>query len=507
MLCDSGTELVASESHYSRFELCRVRGKILDRNGNNLTETEFDNYVVAKPSTESLSALSGIMDSKTYSDIRSRMEKGVPVMVNIGKNLVESTNSLLCIPIYKRYSSAQPAQHLIGYLDSEGHGLDGIEKAFDSLLFGESTLNVRVPVDAHGRSINGGEIELLRSGENGGAIKLTIDREIQKIVEKAMDNGVIKEGCVVAVDIKTGAIRAMASRPVYDADRIQDFTQSDTSPLLNRGLQSFAVGSIFKVAVAAAAIENGLENFQCECTGSCKIGNVTFGCSSHTVHGKVDLKKGLEVSCNTYFIQLGQKLGAAVLLEVAGLFGFGEENRLANGITSNAGVIPTADELASPAALANFSFGQGRFTASPLQIAQMLSAVADSGKYCKPYLIESTLNNGKENCREESYPVTAMSEKTAAYLLKLLASVVEKGSGSSAKPQSFSAAGKTATAQTGIYAKDGTELCNTWFGGIFPTENPQYAVVIMKQNGTSGAKDCAPIFKEIADEINISEKN
>lgn len=505
VLCDSGTELVSSDSHYSRFELYRVRGKILDRNGKNFTDTECENYVISKPSAEALSKLSEILDSKTHSEIRAKAEKGLPLKVCIGRTYVESSDTLLCLPIYKRYSTNQLAQHIIGYVGSDFHGLDGIEKAFDDVLYSDSSVSVRVPVDAQGRSINGGKIELLGASENAGTVKLTIDREIQSVVEKAMDNGGIVEGCAVAVDVKSGAILAMASRPSYDAYRIYDFTDSDSSPLLNRALQSFAVGSIFKTAVAAAAIENELSDFRCECTGTCKIGDVTFGCSNHKAHGTVDIKKGLEVSCNTYFIKLGQKLGAKALSETIGLLGFGEENKLADTLTSDSGVIPSLDELASPAALANFSFGQGKFTASPLQIAQMLCAVANSGKYCKPYLVEAV--NGEKTAGKTNFPITAMSEKTAAKLLTLLASVVENGSGTSAHPKNFSAAGKTATAQTGIFDKNGIELCNTWFGGIFPAENPQYVVVIMKQNGVSGASDCAPIFKEIADNINISEKN
>ena len=323
-----------------------------------------------------------------------------------------------------------------------------------------------------------------------------------------LDEYNVQQGCAVVVDAKTGAIRATASRPTYDPYRISDYLDSESSPLLNRALESFAVGSIFKVAVASCALENGLCDFQYTCTGSCNVKNVKFGCSGNTAHGKVNLQKALEVSCNTYFINLGQKLGSEKLVETASLLGFGQVHKLAEGIFSESGVLPTVDELSNPAALANFSFGQGSFTATPLQIAQMLCAVANGGKYCEPYLVESVTDRfSVENKQKKKYPIVAISEETSETLLKMLTSVVENGNASPARPERFSAAGKPATAQTGIYDRNGNEICNTWFGGCFPAKNPQYVAVIMKQGGSSGAYDCAPIFKKIADSINFSEKS
>ena len=136
----------------------------------------------------------------------------------------------------------------------------------------------------------------------------------------------------------------------------------------------------------------------------------------------------------------------------------------------------------------------------------MLCAVAGNGKYYSPYIVESaTGRDGKVTEYSNRYPTVAMSERTSRLLLEMLTSVVENGNASPAKPTRFAAAGKTATAQTGIYGKDGIELCNTWFGGCFPAENPRYAVVVMKQGGISGSYDCAPIFKAIADKIFFTE--
>lgn len=506
VVCSSGTELVSSGSHYSSFTLYNIRGQITDCNGQKITSSDYENCIIAKPSLSSLDTLRELLDSRTYSALKQRMEKGSPVTANIGKKAVTSDGNIICLPVYKRYASSQSAIHIIGYLDKQNHGVTGIEKAFDRILFSDEAVVARVPVDAYGRSLGGADIELISPAPSLGKVQLTIDNKIQSAVERALDDCNIQQGCALVLDAKSGAIRAVASRPSYDPYRVSDYLDSESSPLLNRAFESFAVGSIFKVAVAASAVENGFSDFQYTCTGSCNIGNVKFGCSSNTAHGKMNLQKALEVSCNTYFINLGQKLGAKKIGETASLFGFGQGCKLAEGIYSESGILPTSRDLQNPAALANFSFGQGSFTATPLQIAQMLSAVANGGKYREPYLIEAvTDRNGLETKHKKKYPTVAISEDSSCILLKMLTSVVENGNASPARPERFSAAGKTATAQTGIFDKDGNEICNTWFGGCFPADEPQYIAVIMKQGGASGSYDCAPVFKKIADSINFSE--
>lgn len=502
VVCSNGSELIPSASHFTEYKLYDARGSILDCNGKRLTETEYDNVIIAKPTEQASSVLRELTDSKTYSDLSRRIESGYPVMLNIGSRSLTSTQDYKCFRAYKRYSDTSTAQHLLGYLGSDSHGISGIEKAYDELLFTGKSVYAKVSSDAMGRAIVGEEIGLDTENNTTASVRLTIDSSIQAVVEQALDEGGITQGCAVVMDIKSGAIRAMVSRPDFSAERISDYLSSEGSPLLNRCLQCYAVGSVFKVAVAAAAIEADLGDFEYECSGSCDVEGVVFGCSGNTSHGRVNLQKALEVSCNTYFIRLGQRLGAKALLEAAGILGFGQEIRLCDGITAESGVIPTATEPKNPAALANFSFGQGSFTASVLQISQMMSAIGGLGKYYEPYLVEETVDSkGVSSKHTQKYPIAAFSERTASTLTKLLTCVITNGNASAAQPDDFNAAGKTATAQTGIFSSDGNELCNTWFAGFFPAENPQYTVVIMKQGGISGAHDCAPIFKSIADKI------
>lgn len=502
VVCTTGAELVPSASHFSTCELYDLRGEIYDCNGQRLTDSEFDNIIVAKPTETVADMLFELTDSKKYSELLKRIENGYSVTLNIGSRSIPDAEDYKCYKAYKRYSDNQFARHIIGYLNSELHGVSGIEKAFDSLLYTGSSVYAKIPIDAAGRAITGESIELCGDDTTTGSVKLTIDLQIQKCVEEALDEGGITEGCAVVVDIESGAIRAMASRPVFNQNEISEALNSEASPLLDRCLQSYAVGSVFKTAVALAAVEAGLDGFECECSGSCDVGGVVFGCSSNTVHGKVNLQKALEVSCNTYFIKLGQRLGAKKIIEAAGLLGFGQSNTLCDGISCDGGTLPSLDELKNPAALANFSFGQGSFTASVFQISQMMSAVGGSGKYYEPYLVEeATTADGVTEAHKVKYPIVAFEEATANRLKDMLTSVVKSGNAVAAQPNNFDAAGKTATAQTGIYNSDGYELCNTWFAGFFPADKPKYTVVIMKQGGSSGAADCAPVFKAIADKI------
>ncbi len=504
-----GEDTVSSGKHQFTIEVGKIRGDILDCNGNKLVSSDYDNIVAAKPTYKALSLLENVLDSQAYYDLRARMESGNAVSVNIGEFEIDNNSDAVMLRKYLRYSENQLARHLIGYLDSEGKGVSGIEKEFDRLLYTDKSLSVSFSADVYGRVLSGTEIEVNNNALQTGTVQLTIDADIQKTVEDALDEcGVVCGGAVV-VDTSTGAIRAMASRPNFDSSNISECLKDSRSPFLNRCLNAYAVGSVFKVAVAAAAIENGMDDFTHNCSGSCEVDGVVFNCNKSTAHGQIDMKKALERSCNTFFIKLAAEIGAEKIVEIASLLGFGHQIKLTDSIISKSGVLPSVKSLYSTGALANFAFGQGKFTATLLQLAQMMSAVACGGKYMQPYLIEKAENSQGEVVEENDgkYPVAAISKKSADRLKEMLRSVVENGNAQKAQLENgISSAGKTATAQTGAFDANGTEICNTWFAGFFPVENPQYVVVILKEGGASGATDCAPVFKRIADQMYALEK-
>ncbi len=481
-----------------------IRGDILDCNGEKLVSVDYENIVALKPTYKALTSLRNVLDAKEYELLRQRMQGSGALSVNIGKFAVDENSDTVMLRKSIRYTENQLACHIIGYLNGEGRGVYGVEKSFDSLLYTGKDLSARFTADVHGRIMSGTQIEINNKNFPTGEVMLTIDSTIQQIVESALDDNSVECGGAVVVEIETGAIRAIASRPVFDSRNISTGLEDKRSPFLNRALNPYSVGSVFKVTVAAAAIENGLSNFNYECTGSCEINGTVFNCNKSTAHGRLDLTKALECSCNTFFINLAKAVGADKVLETASLMGFGQENVLAEGVVSKSGVIPSSDELESEGAFANFSFGQGKFTATTLQLCNMISSVAGAGKYNEPYLIEKvTAADGTVvHSHSGGYPVYVLSSATCRKLTPMLVSVVENGNAVKAKPENgISAAGKTATAQTGRFDKNGNEICNTWFAGFFPADKPEYAVVVLKEGGSSGATDCAPIFKRIADGI------
>ena len=236
-----------------------------------------------------------------------------------------------------------------------------------------------------------------------------------------------------------------------------------------------------------------------------EVGGVEFGCYEYKAHGVVDMCGALERSCNAYFIHLAQKLDREKMISTLSNLGFGKSIDLCDGITSVSGYLPKVSELDSKAAVANLAFGQGTLTASPLTVCAYMSCIANGGAYNTPYLVEKAIDGTnivfEHEKRAGEY---VMSGNTASILSKYLKSAVENGNGRGAKPENTTAAGKTATAQTGKF-ENGEELYNTWFSGWFSVENPRYVITVFKERGSGGASDCAPVFKAIADKITALE--
>jgi penicillin-binding protein 2 len=214
------------------------------------------------------------------------------------------------------------------------------------------------------------------------------------------------------------------------------------------------------------------------------------------------MERALEVSCNCYFINLAAGLRPELLLTLAGNMGLGEAVELAEGMLTQPGNLPAPEELANPAAYANFSFGQGSSLASPLQMAVAVAAIANSGLAVTPRLVMGVTEDGLT--LTEPNPTYAasrvLSESTAAILRDLMIRVVEEGSGAPAMPRTGSAGGKTSSAQTGQLV-GGKEIVHAWFAGFYPADRPRYSIAVFVEGGESGERVAAPIFKAICDGI------
>ena len=507
-LCSEVTR-VSAVSSSKTVGITTLRGTVYDCKLRNLTNSGYDIYAAAKPSVDALAKLKGLVMPDVFESVMDKMSKGNPVAVKID-SAVEATEDIISAKIPKRYSASFTACHIIGYLDSQGNGISGAEKAFDSVL-SENNREVSFvfSANARGRVMLGEGIEIKGNETPQNGVVLTIDRDIQQITESVLDASGADCAAAVVIEIESGAIRASVSRPLFNQYDISAYLNDEKCPLINRAFLPFSAGSVFKPVVAAAALENGIsESFEYNCTGSVTYNGVMFHCHKKDGHGVLDMKSAVANSCNTYFIELALKTGADNIIETASSFGFGKKITLANGIESSKGNLPSAESLDSKAAVANLSFGQGTLLATPLQICSLMAAIARNGVYVEPYLIEGICDENGNMTRLYRYgeKKQVISQSNAQKLKSFLEAVVESGSGSRAKSETVSVAGKTATAQTGK-SENGEEIYNAWFAGYFPTDNPKYAVAILKEDGGEGALSCAPVFGTIAEKITAHENS
>ncbi|MBR6790847.1 MAG: penicillin-binding protein 2, partial [Oscillospiraceae bacterium] len=180
---------------------------------------------------------------------------------------------------------------------------------------------------------------------------------------------------------------------------------------------------------------------------------------------------------------------------------FGGKITLAEGITVSGGSLPSARSMINPAAAANLSFGQGELTASPVQIARMMAAVVNGGILVTPRLVLGETDG--RNIFREAAPLKKqiLDRSIAAQLQTFLIHCVMVAEGQNALPQTVTAGGKTATAQTGRCDSEGNELEHGWFAGFFPAVNPSFVAVVFSENSGFGNATAAPVFSRIADEI------
>ena len=307
-------------------------------------------------------------------------------------------------------------------------------------------------------------------------------------------------GSVVVADSKTNEIRAMLSKPSFDILNIDNYLNDDTAPLLNRAIECFSVGSAFKPTLAAAALENNKGNFKFNCQGKTHIIDRDFHCHNRAGHGLMNLKTALAQSCNCYFYNFALEIGANAVYRAAKNLSIEGSIKIGDGIKTQKGILPRLKTISENAAsLANLSIGQGELFLSPVAMLNLYSAIACDGTYNIPSVVSGTLSGGEFKEYGKGNKTRAFSEQTAEILRNYLASVISEGTGIAAKPDTTTAAGKTATAQTGRYDGSGAEITNSWFCGFFPLDNPQYTVIVMSEGKSETST--ASVFKNIADGI------
>lgn len=491
-------EAGAKQSSYT-LTVSKSRGRIYDRNMNVIAGGAQEYRAAVEPSARSIANLMAHYPESVHGDMEKRLRSGRPYLLDVPDGSGNG-EGVTVFKIQKRYSETKSiAPHVVGYLNGEGRGVTGIERAYDNFLSGNSgEKRIRYTVDARGTSLEKEPVITDTTYRSKAGVVLTLDCETQLAVQSALEKHV-KSGAAVVMDVRSGEILACASYPAFSQTDVAPFLDDDDSPLLNKAISDYDVGSVFKLVVAAAAIENGMEDFTCECDGCEEIGGRKFYCSSKKGHGMMDMEHAIALSCNSYFIRLGQALGGDKILQKAREMGFGKKIALAGDYFTSGGNLPDEAELSLPAGLANFSFGQGSLMANPVQIAAMVNCIASGGEYVTPKIVIGTVDRylTQKSTWKTEEKKRVMRKSTAEKLSCCMKATFDYGTG---KKLDCFASGKTGTAETGM-KKNGRKVKQAWLAGFFPADAPKYTCVVLAENGESGSASAGPVFEEIANAL------
>ena len=398
---------------------------------------------------------------------------------------------------------------VLGICNVDGEGQSGLELRYDAVLAGTPGKTV-TEVDARARTLPDGVTQYIPA-KMGDTLHLTIDREIQAIVERAArECAAVNEARHVqalVMDVDTGALLAMAMYPTFDPSE----PPRDDLELLNELMRITVIsdvyepGSTFKMLTAAAAIDSGLTSPQegFYCSGKYTVSGSTVRCWG-APHGAQSMEEALQNSCNPVFTQLAIRLGSDRLYQYLTAFGLGSKTGIdlygeASGILIGKNRVTDAD-------LARIGFGQS-VAVTPIQMITAACAVVNGGRLMQPYLVKA-IENADGEIVERVYPkvkANPISSATSETMRKLLYSVVEEGGGKNAQTEGYAVGGKTGTAQ--IY-KDGKIEANLHIGsfvGFAPADDPKVAVLVIVDEAQVkpdyGGTTAAPFASQILSEI------
>ena len=444
--------------------------------------------------------------------------------ISVGINIDEDTKR------YYPYSTV--ASYVIGFCGSDNQGLSGIESKWDSVLTGTPGKIVSSQ-GSDQQEIPDAE-ETYIAAENGSDLTLTIDLNIQTIVEKYLKQAVEENECsrggnVIAMDPSTGDILAMASYPDYDlnspytpnntlAQTYDSLTTEEKSEALYRMwanksvAETYEPGSTFKVITSAVALEEnitstdvagdfyckGYEEFE-DVNGS----TIKIRCWRANPHGSQTLRQALMNSCNPAFMQLGARIGASTLYKYYEAFGLFDSTN--SGLYGEQSSIFQKLENVGPVELATMSFGQ-RLNVTPLQMITAISCVANDGVLMQPRIVKSVTNTDTGAVTE--IPVTqvrqVISSQTAAEVKSMMESVVTDGTGRHAAVNGYSIGGKTGTSEpTEANADEGYVAS---YVAISPVEDTKIVLLVTLydpkgENGHQGGQVAGPVVSQMLSEI------
>ena len=532
------------------------RGNIFDRNGVKLAENKknFQAVLIKEEALDIQQSLENFekiisLDEDEKLRIQKEIKRKRPFMairIKDGLSFSEAAALHLNAPdlmgihieedLIRSYPLKETNAHLIGYVslmndkdleenpdnplaDLPGYriGRTGLENSYEDSLKGTPGVRKR-EVNAYGRSVRVLEETPALKGES---LNLTIDTRLQEIALKAFGK---ESGSAIVMDVNTGEILAMVSSPSYDTNIFtmpvpvkvwRSLIDNEKRPLQNKALTgTYSPGSIFKLVVALAALENKVihPHKKFYCGGKITIGNHDFHCWKHGGHGMLDLEDALMHSCDVYFYEIAQQIGAEKIIEMAKRLGLGAPVEI--GIKGEReGLLPTNEwkkkrfnDSWRTGDTVNLSIGQGFLTTTPMQLAFMTAQIANGGKKIKPHLIQGMgLNEAKSlglkqsnlNLIKRGMNKVVNYEKGTAYRSRINVNG-EKMAGKTASTQVRRISKKERA--KGIIKQEDLP----WkyrdhgiFAAFAPVQNPRFAIVVMIEHGGGGSSSAAPVAAKI----------
>lgn len=398
------------------------------------------------------------------------------------------------------YPNRELAAHLLGYVGTDNAGLHGLEATYDKSVRGrEGTMLVQT--DARGHAFS----RLDRPPTTGGSLELTIDEQLQFIVERELKAGVeaarADGGTAVAMDPHTGEILAMASWPTFNPNQ---YAGTSVSALRNRAVQDlYEPGSTFKIVTASAALQEGVikpDDLVDTQGGVIKFpGRKPITDMGHN-YGTLTFANVIVKSSNVGAIKVGLMVGPERMGLYIRRFGFGKPSS-PDFPSESPGIVWNPSKL-NDSALASVSMGY-QVGVTPLQMAAAASVIANGGTLYEPHVVRATVKGGVRTPVPAKAVRRAILPETAATLTTIMESVVTEGTAKGARLVNYTVAGKTGTADKLVNGRYSPSQQNVSFIGFVPSRNPLMTVIVMidspRIGGDTGGAIAAPIFKHIAD--------
>lgn len=477
------------------------RGKILDRNGIVLADNVTTTSLVLVPNQiknkrEVTNELAKILNV-SYNEMKKHVFKNTsiervhPLGRRLSYEVADKIETLKFDGVYllkeaKRYYPYKTLlAHVLGYVGIDNQGLSGLELQYDKYLTGEAGA-IKYFSDAKGNKLTLSDVYV--KPQDGMDLQLTIDINIQKSVERELDNVVNMMNpdmaLAVVMNPKTGEVLAMSSRPTFDPNNYKNYS----SEVLSRNLPiwaSYEPGSTQKIITTAASIEEKVIDIYNEHffdSGGVTVDGARIRCWKAGGHGDQTFLQVLQNSCNPGFVLMGERLGKEKLFSYLDLFGFGQKT----GIDLNGegkGIIFPLSRVGN-VELATTAFGQG-ISVTPIQQITAISAVLNGGNLLKPYVLASVLEPETGNVMYQNKKTVVrktISKETSKTMRYALETVVALGGGKAAYIDGYRIGGKTGTAQK---VKDGAYLVNNYimsFVGIVPSNDPEAVLYIAIDN-------------------------